>query len=160
MHPNCSSRNSNSPPVLLLSFATVGGVFSRSIRRHVCSATSAIRIGASPCGDHADLVGGRTFLIGLLPTYEAAGVCNTRSGLVVRRLAGLRPGAEYGGAVILPWRHALAGQKRRGLFGQLRRRRRDIGLCSPPSYSRLCPRCRKKNFLNWAGRIPFCSRSS
>jgi MFS family permease len=58
-------------------------------------------------------MGGATFSIGLLPTYEQAGPLGTVLLLIVRILQGLALGGEYGGAAIYVAEHASA--ERRGL---------------------------------------------
>jgi len=47
------------------------------------------------------LVGGGTFLIGLLPTYATIGIWAPVLLLLLRLLQGFGAGAEYGGAVIM-----------------------------------------------------------
>src|ERR1700710_1899244 len=61
------------------------------------------------------LVGGGTFLIGLLPTYETAGVWAPIMLVALRLVQGFGAGAEYGGAVLLAVEHAPPGK--RGFFG-------------------------------------------
>ena len=52
------------------------------------------------------LVGVGTFLIGLLPTYETAGIWAPVMLVALRLVQGFGAGAEYGGAVILAVEHA------------------------------------------------------
>src|SRR5271168_5295103 len=61
------------------------------------------------------LVGGGTFLIGLLPTYATIGIWAPVLLLLMRLLQGFGAGAEYGGAVIFAVEYAPP--HRRGLFG-------------------------------------------
>src|SRR3984957_11993705 len=61
------------------------------------------------------LVGGGTFLIGLLPTYATIGIWAPVLLLLMRLLQGFGAGAEYGGAVIMAVEFAPPGQ--RGLYG-------------------------------------------
>src|SRR6201996_1697875 len=61
------------------------------------------------------LVGGGTFLIGLLPTYDTIGIWAAVLLLFMRLLQGFGAGAEYGGAVIMAVEFAPPGK--RGLYG-------------------------------------------
>jgi MFS family permease len=55
------------------------------------------------------LVGGGTFLIGLLPTYATIGIWAPVLLLLMRLLQGFGAGAEYGGAVIMAVEFAPRG---------------------------------------------------
>src|SRR4051812_6789447 len=57
------------------------------------------------------LVGGGTFLIGLLPTYAVAGPWAPLMLLLLRLVQGFGAGAEYGGAVILAVEYAPPGKR-------------------------------------------------
>ncbi len=61
------------------------------------------------------IMGIGTFLIGLLPTYEVAGVWAPIMLLVLRICQGLGVGGEWGGAVLMAVEHSPAG--RRGFYG-------------------------------------------
>jgi MHS family shikimate/dehydroshikimate transporter-like MFS transporter len=61
------------------------------------------------------LVGGGTFLIGVLPTYATIGLAAPALLVFLRLVQGFGAGAEYSGAVIYALEHAPAG--RRGWFG-------------------------------------------
>ena len=61
------------------------------------------------------LVGGGTFLIGLLPTYAQAGIWAPILLLLLRLVQGFGAGAEYGGAVVMAVEFAPPGK--RGLYG-------------------------------------------
>lgn len=100
----------------LISFATVGiSFFFRPL-------------GAAVAGHFGDrlgrktmlvltlvLMGTATFLIGVLPTYEAIGVWAPVLLIVLRILQGFAAGGEWGGAALMAVEHAPAGK--RGLFG-------------------------------------------
>ncbi|MGH7010095.1 MAG: MFS transporter, partial [Caulobacteraceae bacterium] len=60
------------------------------------------------------MMGGATFLIGLLPTYEQAGAVSPILLILMRIIQGTALGGEYGGAAIYVAEHAPAG--RRGLL--------------------------------------------
>ena len=75
------------------------------------------------------LVGGGTFLIGLLPTYATIGIWAPVLLLLMRLLQGFGAGAEYGGAVIMAVEFAPPGQARplRQLRTARRHRRQSAG---------------------------------
>ena len=60
------------------------------------------------------LMGGATIAIGLLPTYQTAGIIAPILLIAVRLIQGLAYGGEYGGAVIYTAEHAPLGK--RGLY--------------------------------------------
>jgi len=99
------------------------------------------------------LVGGGTFLIGLLPTYEAIGVWAPLLLILMRLLQGFGAGAEYGGAVILAVEHAPAGK--RGLFGSFAPLGVSIGLLLANGVFALVGALPEADFLSWGWRIPF-----
>lgn len=57
------------------------------------------------------LMGGSTFLIGCIPSYETIGFFAPLLVLILRLLQGLALGGEYGGAATYVAEHAPAGQK-------------------------------------------------
>ena len=60
------------------------------------------------------LMGGSTFLIGLVPSYKAIGIAAPLSVLLLRLIQGLALGGEYGGAATYVAEHSPA--ERRGYF--------------------------------------------
>ncbi len=60
-------------------------------------------------------MGGATVLIGVLPTYEQAGVIAPVLLILLRMIQGIGFGAEWGGAVLMACEHAPP--RRRGFFG-------------------------------------------
>ena len=66
------------------------------------------------------LMGGSTFLIGCIPSYETIGFLAPLLVLILRLLQGLALGGEYGGAATYVAEHAPAGEKGilRGLGGR------------------------------------------
>ncbi|HMK02841.1 MAG TPA: MFS transporter [Ferruginibacter sp.] len=60
------------------------------------------------------LMGGSTFLIGLVPSYKAIGIVAPMLVLLLRLIQGLALGGEYGGAATYVAEHSPAG--RRGYF--------------------------------------------
>jgi len=72
------------------------------------------------------VMGGATFLIGLLPTYAQIGVWAPFLLVVLRLLQGLALGGEYGGAAIYVAEHAPDG--RRGYFTSFIQTTATVGL--------------------------------
>jgi MFS family permease len=91
----------------LAAFATFGvGFFARPIGGMVFG-NLGDRVGRKPVlVITLMLVGIGTFLIGLLPTYETAGIWAPAMLVALRLVQGFGAGAEYGGAVILAVEHA------------------------------------------------------
>jgi MFS transporter, MHS family, shikimate and dehydroshikimate transport protein len=99
------------------------------------------------------LVGVGTFLIGLLPTYETAGLWAPAMLVALRLVQGFGAGAEYGGAVILAVEHAPPGQ--RGFFGSWAAMGVNFGLLLATGVFALVSLLPKEDFLSWGWRIPF-----
>jgi MFS family permease len=99
------------------------------------------------------LVGGGTFLIGLLPTYAAIGIWAPLLLLLMRLIQGFGAGAEYGGAVILAVEFAPPG--RRGLYGGFAPMGVTIGNLMAAGVFYLVTMLSKEDLLAWGWRIPF-----
>ena len=99
------------------------------------------------------LVGVGTFLIGLLPTYNSAGIWAPIMLVTLRLVQGFGAGAEYGGAVILAVEHAPAGK--RGLFGSFAAIGVNIGLLLATGVFALVSSLPQEDFLSWGWRVPF-----
>ena len=99
------------------------------------------------------LVGVGTFLIGLLPTYETAGIWAPIMLVALRLVQGFGAGAEYGGAVILAVEHAPPGK--RGLFGSFAAIGVNIGLLLATGVFALVSSLPQEDFLKWGWRVPF-----
>ena len=99
------------------------------------------------------LVGVGTFLIGLLPTYETAGIWAPVMLVALRLVQGFGAGAEYGGAVILAVEHAPPD--RRGFFGSWAALGVNFGLLLATGVFTLVSLLPKEDFLSWGWRIPF-----
>ncbi|MCA1644045.1 MAG: MFS transporter, partial [Chloroflexi bacterium] len=100
------------------------------------------------------VMGGATFLIGLLPTYSQIGVFAPFLLVVLRLLQGLALGGEYGGAAIYVAEHAPDG--RRGYYTSFIQTTATIGLF----VSLLVVLGTRVSFgaedlRSWAWRIPF-----
>ena len=99
------------------------------------------------------LVGGGTFLIGLLPTYDTIGAWAPALLVAMRLLQGFGAGAEYGGAVILAVEHAPPGK--RGLFGSFAPLGVTVGLLLANGVFALVGALPPEDFLSWGWRVPF-----
>jgi metabolite-proton symporter len=99
------------------------------------------------------LVGGGTFLIGLLPTYETIGLWAPLLLVLMRLVQGFGAGAEYGGAVILAVEHAPPGK--RGLFGSFAPVGVTVGLLLANGVFALVGALPQEDFLSWGWRVPF-----
>ena len=99
------------------------------------------------------LVGVGTFLIGLLPTYNMAGIWAPVMLVALRLVQGFGAGAEYGGAVILAVEHAPPGK--RGLFGSFAAIGVNIGLLLATGVFALVTLLPPEDFLSWGWRVPF-----
>jgi MFS transporter, MHS family, shikimate and dehydroshikimate transport protein len=99
------------------------------------------------------LVGGGTFLIGLLPTYATIGLWAPVLLLLMRLLQGFGAGAEYGGAVIMAVEFAPPGK--RGLYGSFAPLGVVVGNLLAAGVFYLVTLMSKDNLLTWGWRIPF-----
>ena len=100
------------------------------------------------------IMGGSTFLIGLLPTYATAGWFSPITLILIRVLQGLALGGEYGGAAVYVGEHAP--DKKRGFYTSFIQITATLGLFvsilvilgTQSSMS-------KEDFSAWGWRIPF-----
>jgi MFS family permease len=141
---------------LLLSFATVGisfvfrplgaflaGHFGDRIGRRAMLVLTLL------------LMGGATSLIGLLPTYETAGVLAPVLLLVLRILQGVSAGGEWGGAVLMAVEHAP--RDRRGRAGAFPQLGVPLGMLLASGVTALMTGVVSPGaaFLEWGWRVPF-----
>ncbi|HET6606983.1 MAG TPA: MFS transporter [Rhodopila sp.] len=99
------------------------------------------------------LVGGGTFLIGLLPTYASIGIWAPILLLLMRLLQGFGAGAEYGGAVIMAVEFAPPGK--RGIYGSFAPVGVTVGNLLAAGVFYLVTMLSKDQLLTWGWRIPF-----
>ena len=99
------------------------------------------------------LVGGSTFLIGLLPTYNQAGIWAPILLLLLRLAQGFGAGAEYSGAVVMAVEFAPAG--RRGLYGAIAPMGTQVGNALAAGAFLVVGAMAKDQMLAWGWRIPF-----
>jgi len=99
------------------------------------------------------LVGGGTFVIGLLPTYATIGVWAPVLLLLMRLIQGFGAGAEYGGAVIFAVEYAPPG--RRGWYGSFAPMGVVVGNLLAAGVFYVVGLLAKEDLLEWGWRIPF-----
>lgn len=99
------------------------------------------------------IMGGSTFLMGLLPTYAAIGVAAPILLLILRMLQGIGLGGEWGGAAILTFEHAPRGK--RGLFSSWPQTGVPLGLLLSTLAVNLVSIPGEEALVEWTWRIPF-----
>ncbi|HEX8252336.1 MAG TPA: MFS transporter [Thermoanaerobaculia bacterium] len=100
------------------------------------------------------LMGGATFAIGLLPTYEQIGVAAPLILVVLRLLQGLALGGEYGGAAVYVAEHVP--DNRRGFYTSFIQTTATLGLfVSLGVILAVRSTMSKEAFESWGWRVPF-----
>ncbi|MFF5989971.1 MFS transporter [Prauserella flavalba] len=99
------------------------------------------------------IMGGSTFAMGLLPTYETIGIWAPILLLVLRMLQGIGLGGEWGGAAILTFEHAP--KHRRGLFSSWPQTGVPIGLLLSTLAVNGAGAFGDDALVSWAWRLPF-----
>jgi MFS family permease len=100
------------------------------------------------------LMGGSTCAIGVLPTYEQAGLLAPILLVILRLMQGLAIGGEYGGAATYVAEHAPDG--RRGFYTSFIQTTATLGLFVSLGVILLCRRSvGEEQFAQWGWRIPF-----
>ncbi len=100
------------------------------------------------------LMGGSTFMIGLVPNYETIGVAAPLLVLFLRTVQGLALGGEYGGAATYVAEHAPAGN--RGYFTSYIQTTATLGLfVSLGVILAVRQSIGVEAFADWGWRIPF-----
>jgi len=100
------------------------------------------------------LMGGATFLIGCIPSYESIGVFAPLMVLILRLIQGLALGGEYGGAATYVAEHAP--QNRRGFWTSWIQTTATVGLFISLMVIMLTRiTLTKEAFNDWGWRIPF-----
>jgi len=99
-------------------------------------------------------MGSATFLVGLLPTYEAIGWAAPVLMVTLRLVQGLALGGEYGGAATYVAEHASEGK--RGIDTAWIQTTATLGLFMALIVIYLCrSNMDAKDFASWGWRIPF-----
>lgn len=100
------------------------------------------------------LMGGSTFLIGLIPSYESIGVLAPLLVLLLRLLQGLALGGEYGGAATYVAEHAPAAK--RGYYTSFIQTTATLGLFVSLGVILIVRQSMSvEAFGDWGWRIPF-----
>ena len=100
------------------------------------------------------IMGGSTFAIGLIPSYDTIGVFAPIIVFLLRALQGLALGGEYGGAAIYVAEHAP--ENRKGFYTSFIQTTATIGLLISLLVILSCKALMSNdNFNAWGWRIPF-----
>ncbi|MFF7390809.1 MFS transporter [Streptomyces scabiei] len=99
------------------------------------------------------LMGGASFLIGLLPTYDTIGVWAPVLLITLRVLQGIAIGGEWGGATLMVVEHA--GEKRRGLWSSFTQMGAPLGSLLSSLVVTLVVAMPREEFAAWGWRVPF-----
>ncbi|SDO32363.1 metabolite-proton symporter [Cryobacterium flavum] len=102
------------------------------------------------------LMGGATFLIGCLPTYETIGVAAPILLILLRILQGLGVGGEWGGAILMVTE--FAPPRRRGFLGSWPQVGVPAGmLLANGAFFAVSASFDPEAFMAWGWRVPFLS---
>lgn len=99
------------------------------------------------------LMGVATFLIGVLPTYETAGIWAPILLVSLRFIQGFGVGGEWGGAVLMAVEHGHKGK--RGFYGSWVQAGVPVGLLLATGAFSICTLMPEESFMAWGWRIPF-----
>src|SRR5215212_730134 len=100
------------------------------------------------------IMGGATFIIGLLPTYAQIGVLAPAILVLLRLLQGLALGGEYGGAAVYVAEHAPDGK--RGLYTSWIQTTATIGMFVALAIILVCRLGFGEDaYRDWGWRVPF-----
>lgn len=99
------------------------------------------------------MMGAATALIGVLPTYEQAGLLAPALLVLLRFVQGIGVGGEWGGAVLMAVEHGDKTQ--RGLRGSWVQAGVPVGLLLATGTFTLFSALPEKTFLEWGWRVPF-----
>ncbi|MEV5613801.1 MFS transporter [Streptomyces sp. NPDC052225] len=102
------------------------------------------------------LMGSGSFLIGVLPTYDAIGVWAPVLLVALRVVQGLAIGGEWGGATLMVVEHAEhAGGGRRGLWSGFTQLGAPLGSVLSAGTVTLVSSLPDDDFRSWGWRVPF-----
>ena len=99
------------------------------------------------------LMGGATFLIGLLPTFEQVGVLAPILLVVLRVTQGFAVGGEWGGATLMVVEHAP--ERHRTFYASWPQLGVPAGLLLSSWVFKHCSSLPEKQFLSWGWRVAF-----
>lgn len=102
------------------------------------------------------LMGSGSFLIGLLPTYDAIGVWAPVLLVLLRVVQGIAIGGEWGGATLMVVEHAERTQgARRGLWSSFTQLGAPLGSLLSAGVVTLVSTLPDDDFRSWGWRVPF-----
>jgi MFS family permease len=102
------------------------------------------------------LMGSGSFLIGLLPTYDAIGVWAPVLLVALRVVQGIAIGGEWGGAMLMVVEHAEHTQgSRRGLWSSFTQLGAPLGSVLSAGVVTLVAGLPDDEFRSWGWRVPF-----
>ncbi|KTD03572.1 MHS family MFS transporter [Fluoribacter gormanii] len=99
------------------------------------------------------LMGGSTFLIGLLPTYEKIGIFAPLLLVILRCIQGIAVGGEWAGAVVMS--AEVSREKERGFYSSWPNSGAPFGLVISIAIFLVFTALPKEQFLSWGWRVPF-----
>ncbi|GGA79823.1 MFS transporter [Ornithinibacillus halotolerans] len=99
------------------------------------------------------LMGLSTFLMGVLPTYQAIGIWAPILLITLRLVQGIGLGGEWGGALLLAVEYAP--KEKRGLFGSVPQMGVTLGLLMGTLALSIMTLLPDGSFMTWGWRVPF-----
>ena len=99
------------------------------------------------------MMGLATFAIGLLPTYNSAGIYAPILLVLLRFIQGLGVGGEWAGAVLMVVEHAK--KEKRGLYASWVQAGVPVGLLLATGVFSLFTLMPESSFMAWGWRVPF-----
>jgi MFS family permease len=99
------------------------------------------------------IMGAASTIMGLLPTYETAGVVAPVLLTLLRAVQGIATGGEWGGATLMAIEYAPA--KRRGLYAALVQLGSPVGTLLSTGAITLVALLPRDDFMAWGWRLPF-----
>ncbi|MEU3145736.1 MULTISPECIES: MFS transporter [unclassified Streptomyces] len=99
------------------------------------------------------IMGTATFLVGVLPTYEQAGILAPVLLVLLRVVQGIGLGGEWGGGVLMSGEHAPL--HRRGLFTSFPASGFPLGLFGSTVVFQLVSQLPEDQMMAWGWRLPF-----
>lgn len=138
----------------LLSFATFAAGFIARPVGAIIFGHIGDRIGrrAAVVGS-ITLMGFATGIIGLLPTYESAGVLAALALLLLRLCQGISAGGEWGGAMVLVMEHAP--KSKHGIYSAIPQLGSPVATLLSTGALTIVATLPDEDFFTWGWRIPF-----
>lgn len=99
------------------------------------------------------MMGGCTFLIGPLPTYNSIGAWAPGLLILLRLIQGVGIGGDFGGGALVALENAPTG--RRGIMGSIHQVGTPVGLLAATGIFAIMHRLPGSSLNSWGWRIPF-----